>query len=185
VQDRREVRSSVLIQEGRGGGGGPMIQMAFGGGGLAEERTEVLPTGIPSSGQLTWRLNQTPAVYGRLGENGAPVLMDLGDVGRREAMRTGSPGMPAGMMPNMAPMDQFQPVNRTDITFLFSFTDRVSLTRQLSEAPAFSAGGFVGYDRLPADLRKTAEAEAQRTRNMMDRMGQPGGPGRGPRNAVP
>lgn len=174
---------------GRRGGGpgtGMGMGMMMGLGGLANERTELLPNGIPSNGTLRWTVTQTAALYGRAGENGVPVLMDVEEAGRREAMRTAGAGTPAGVIASGPAIDRYQPVTRTNVTFQFDFTARVYTTQSLGEAPAFSSGAFVSYDQLPESVRRAADASAQRTRGMMDRMSQDGPPRRGGgRQAVP
>lgn len=140
---------------GPGGPGGPMMMM--GRGNLASERTEALPTGIPSNGILTLRANREEAVLATDAEGGGAQFLNADALGRYRALAANVQGGPFG-----ANLEKFQLGEQTSLNFRFDFTRTASLNRRLTDDKVDKKLPPVGFEQLPRDFRRRAEQASQR-----------------------
>ncbi|MBX7131155.1 MAG: hypothetical protein K1X67_00605 [Fimbriimonadaceae bacterium] len=144
---------------GPGGPGGPMMMM-MGRGNLASERTEALPTGIPTNGMLTVRANREEAVLATDAEGGNSQFLTADALGRFRALANNVRGAEiAGLGMNF---EKFQMGEQTALNFRFDFTRNATLNRRLTDDKVDKKTAPVGFDQLPREFRRRAEIAAQR-----------------------
>jgi hypothetical protein len=144
----------------RQGPGGPAAMM-MGAGGLQRERTEALPTGVPSNGVLILRLMREQAVLATdsTGANGQYLTADA--LGRQRSMASMQFGDGSLAVPKY---DHFKMADQTTYTFNFEFTRAASLVRRLSDTTVDPKSAAVAYEDLPREFRRRAEQSAGRVR---------------------
>ena len=148
-------------------GGGAFMMM--GGQNLREERTEALPTGLPTNGTVVLRTSRQPAVFASQQAASGGRTFTASELGMQRAMssRTDLPAMFA----NQQSFDRYLYGAQVDYDFAFQFTQQTSLDRSLTDY-AFDAAAQPGpYDALPQVFRNNVDrATTAGTRMAMPRI---------------
>lgn len=123
---------------------------------LGQERTEMLPGGLPPNGSVQVRLERSPAAIGK-DVNGGTVLMTPDQIASRMFQSERADLAPFGQAPKI---NTYEPVLQTKLTFQFDF-GTAQMQRLLTDTWIENTNGAVTYDRLPADLRAKVDASFQ------------------------
>lgn len=129
---------------------------------LQSERTEALPTGVPTSGFLNLRIESETAVLATDANGSGGQYLTAEALGRQRAMAS-NPQF-AALFPDSGRFDRFRLARQTTYRFRFDFTRSVTLNRNLVDARVDPNSQAVAYEDLPRDFRREAEAQASRVR---------------------
>jgi hypothetical protein len=133
--------------------GAPMMNV-MGGGGIQNERTEVLPAGVPRNGFLEVQVARQDGYYAsnKATGTGQVVTAETLAVQRAQAEHP-----QLGQFMQGAQFDEFRPATRFQYTFDFSFTENVKMARMLAEDSIDQRARVLAYESLPAEFRRVVE----------------------------
>lgn len=156
---------------GRAGGSLPMIF----GGSMMDERTEVLPRGIPGETllQITARGNQV--LKATTGTGGGGRVTTPGQLGSTKAAQETMQSATQGRIPMNGPeLIQFRVGSQVTYTFTFQLARGVTMTRQLRDSN-FEGSTVSNFSQLPREMQaeytRAYNETKQRMANMTQRMG--------------
>lgn len=156
---------------GRAGGSLPMIF----GGSMMDERTEVLPRGIPGETllQITARGNQV--LKAMTGTGGGGRVTTPGQLGSTKAAQEAMQSATQGRIPMNGPeLTQFRVGSQVTYTFTFQLARGVTMTRQLRDSN-FEGSTVSNFSQLPREMQaeytRAYNETKQRMANMTQRMG--------------
>ncbi len=122
-------------------------------GGVSNERTLLLPNGMPRDGYLSFNLKNTEIAQASSGTEGTTKFMSAESLAF-ERVRSESPEL-ASFGPQTS-FSQYRIAGQRAITFQFHLTPEMTFTRQLQDnTPGNQA--FASFERLPADFRQKVE----------------------------
>lgn len=119
-------------------------------GGVKNERTQVLPEGLPANGVFRVSTQRQTSAYGIDSKTGAAGVVTPSALATSQLMGERSDLSFLGGAPKY---DQFVPAEQIQYTFNYEFTPAASLTRQLSDASIDLKASRVGFDGLPAEFK--------------------------------
>ncbi|MCB8933080.1 MAG: hypothetical protein M9921_00520 [Fimbriimonadaceae bacterium] len=179
----QEEQSIVMVAAVAGGqrGGRPFLGGLRPETTLLEERTEALPLGVPTSGQLAVTIRSNSGVRGTRADGTDARFMSADEL----AGELAGDSMPGGASPSAGeagPYTLFRPATLSQYGFQFALSPNARLARELRDA-MLMPGGATGLDGLPPAFR----AEVQRARAQLERAMQrmQSGPGPGRRRGGP
>jgi hypothetical protein len=140
-------------------------QSRLGRNNLLSERTEALPSGIPTSGFLNLRVENDTAVLATDANGNGGQYLTAEALGRQRAMASNAQF--AALFPDSARYERFRLARQTTYRFRFDFTRNISLNRNLVDAKVDPNSQAVAYEDLPRDFRREAEAQANRVRSFV------------------
>ncbi|MFY7807676.1 MAG: hypothetical protein ACOVSV_01685, partial [Fimbriimonadaceae bacterium] len=156
---------------GRAGGSLPMIF----GGSMMDERTEVLPRGIPGETllQITARGNQV--LKAMTGTGGGGRVTTPGQLGSTKAAQEAMQSATQGRINMNGPeLTQFRVGSQVTYTFTFQLARGVTMTRQLRDSN-FEGSTVSNFSQLPREMQaeytRAYNETKQRMANMTQRMG--------------
>ncbi|HCM72676.1 MAG TPA: hypothetical protein DIS87_00890, partial [Armatimonadetes bacterium] len=157
-----------------GGGGAAGVPMMFGGT-MQDERTEVLPRGIPGETLLNITARGNQVLKAMTGTGGGGQITTAGSLGSSKAAREAMQSATQGRIPFGGPeLTQFRVGSQTTYTFQFMLARGVTLTRQLRDAD-FSGSTVSNFSQLPSEMQaeftKAYNETKQRMAAMTQRMG--------------
>lgn len=168
---QQSVSTFTVAIGGAGGGGVPMMF----GGTMMDERTEVLPRGIPGETLLNITARGNQVLKAMTGTGGGGQITTAGSLGSSKAAREAMQSATQGRIPFGGPeFTQFRVGSQTTYTFQFMLARGVTLTRQLRDAD-FSGSTVSNFSQLPSEMQaeftKAYNETKQRMANMTQRMG--------------
>lgn len=176
--------------QGRGGGPQSMMQIRVGpgGGGMfgsqdpSNERTTLLPTGLPGNGVITMKGTTEQAVMARQ-KGGKATLLSIFQLAANRAALQGGAGGPGGFRMEGTQYDEYQIAGQMNYDLTFTVGPGYTLTRNLEDPLLDPSAKFMAYDQLPVPFRNAVTQAMQRFQQGGGPMGGVrinGGPG-GPR----
>lgn len=156
------------------GGGGAGIPMMFGGS-MLDERTEVLPRGIPGETLLNISARGSQVLKAMTGTGGGGRVTTAGSLGSTKAAQEAMQSATQGRINMNGPeLTQFRVGSQVTYTFTFQLARGVTMTRQLRDAD-FSGSTVSNFSQLPTEMQaeftKAYNETKQRMANMTQRMG--------------
>lgn len=156
------------------GGGGAAIPMMFGGS-MLDERTEVLPRGIPGETLLNISARGSQVLKAMTGTGGGGRVTTAGSLGSTKAAQEAMQSATQGRINMNGPeFTQFRVGSQTTYTFQFMLARGITMTRQLRDAD-FSGSTVSNFSQLPTEMQaeftKAYNETKQRMANMTQRMG--------------
>lgn len=142
-------------------------------GGMARERTQILPTGVPGNGILKLRLNREQAVYGFSTDPNQGSVMTAQELAQSQMMAEAMRDTPNGAMiingsngqfrvGGTSKADKFKMAQQSVLTFDFQFAVDISMQRQLTDETYDSRGSVMTFSQLPQDFRdRVARSQAE------------------------
>lgn len=167
-------QSSTSFRVSVGMGGGAGVPMIFGGS-MLDERTEVLPRGIPGETLLNISARGNQVLKAMTGTGGGGRVTTAGQLGSSKAAQEAMQSATQGRIPFGGPeLTQFRVGSQTTYTFQFMLARGVTLTRQLRDAD-FSGSTVSNFSQLPSEMQaeftKAYNDTKQRMAAMTQRMG--------------
>jgi hypothetical protein len=128
---------------------------------LAQERTEMLPTGVPAAGYLRVASTTDVGVVASDSKTGSRQVMTAGSIAFRQNQAE-NPQMASFMQGSN--FDQYRQVSIARHNFAFELSPSGFMRRNLQDvAPIGASNKPVAYDQLPADFRKRVDEMRKRT----------------------
>ncbi len=132
---------------------------SFGGeGGVRDERTIVLPDGIPRDAFLRFNVTKNEVMFAFNSQNGSSNILDAAGLGFARSFASKNPEM------GMSSYDRFRPATRVQIGIEIMLAPGVSMGSSLTDASVDLNKDAMTYEQLPEDFRKKAEDAASGTR---------------------
>ncbi len=158
---------------GRAGGGGA-IPMFFGGS-MLDERTEVLPRGIPGETLLQISARGNQVLKAMTGTGGGGRVTTPGQLGSTKAAQEAMQSATQGRINMNGPeLTQFRVGSQVTYTFTFQLARGVTMTRQLRDSN-FEGSSVSNFSQLPREMQaeytKAYNDTKQRMAAMTQRMG--------------
>lgn len=179
-----------MLRQANGNDSRNMAMMRFGGAAFgfgsnpAEERTTLLANGIPGNATISMTVDSDPAVLARV-RGGRSTMLSLQALAMNRLALEG--GMPpaGGFRVEGTPYDEFMVIQENEYELNFNLGPIYVMSREL-EDPQIPGANFVAYNQLPVPFRNRVDREMREARERMARAGnRMGGPGGGPRPAIP
>jgi hypothetical protein len=166
-----EIRQTLTFSGGMGGG------FSFGFGNMADERTEVLPNGLPGNEQMRIQGTKQQVVKATDQNKTGSAVNTASSLGSQKAMNEYMQQMSQGRFGRGGNYDRFQIGTKFTYTFTFQLSPFVTLSRSLEDFD-MANNPLVGFNDLPQDVQaqfNQGYAEGQRrTQNMNVRFGNGG-----------
>lgn len=172
---REETRTSFVMRQG-----GQIMTYGGNGGKLTDERTEFLPNGVPTNGELKLTLSTEEGVVASRKDGGAdPRYFTAESYGAYMGLAPNI--LIAGTnAPSMPQYDQFRPATMRTLDFQFQLSPRAYMTKQLRDSWSPPGARDVAFNGLPDEFRAKAEEAAKRMKDARGTI-QIGGPQGGAR----
>ncbi|MGV3618950.1 MAG: hypothetical protein ACO1SV_26790 [Fimbriimonas sp.] len=130
-------------------GGGPRSFMSFGGG-VKNERTQMLPEGLPANGVLKVATNRQLAAYGIESKSGAGGIVTPSSLASAQFASERSDFQAFGTPPKY---DQFLPGAQVQYTFTFELAADVSMVRNLIDTSIDMKATKVSFNGLSNEFK--------------------------------
>lgn len=137
-------------------------------GSVKQERTQVLPEGLPANGLFRVNTQRQSSAYGIDSKSGAAGIVTPSALASSQFFGERSDLQFLGGAPKY---DQFLPAQQVSYTFNYQFTENVSLTRQLNDATIETKATKVGFDGLPNEFKQQVTAMLESMRNGFGKAG--------------
>lgn len=183
-RNRREVEVAVQV---RGGGGPGQMIRNFLNRSMLDERTEILPTGVPGGTMLQMSTSERAVLYALTPGGGSGRYTTAGELGREAAMRE----LIAQTGANLPPFAQrgtesLAPTTETRYTMTFLLAPNVTMTRTLVDPAKADTASATALNLLPEKYRLEYQNAYSEAKSMMEgRGGRMRGGNRGPQDPPP
>jgi hypothetical protein len=144
-------------------------------GSVLNERTQVLPGGLPANGQFRVNTDRQLSAYGIDTKTGAAGVVTPSALASSRLMGERSDLSFLGAAPKY---DQFLPAQQVQYTFSYELSPTASLTRQLNDASIDLKAPRVGFDGLSADFKQQVNSTLESMRNGFGQVRLGGAPAR-------
>jgi hypothetical protein len=159
-----EVVRTVQMFRGRGGRGGFGFMGEF-----RDERTDVLPNGLPGDSRIRMTVSQNQGVKGMTADGRQSRFLMAENMGAERAFRE-TPNMPQGA--RGPEWSKYVPVTMVSYTIRYWLAPNVWTERQLTDYVLPQNAQAVGYDQLPKEFLDRVEASYAESKERMQNMGQ-------------
>jgi len=175
----------LAIQVRGGGNGAPMMQR-FGNRSMLDERTEVLPTGLPGGSALTLSTSRRDVLYAFSPGSGSGRYTSPEQLGREAAMRDmfASRGENVPGFSNRG-TESYAPTSETRYTLTFLLAPNITMTRTLVDPAKADTAAGTSANLLPDAFRRSYEKAYEEAKARMDGRGRQRERARGAGNPPP
>ncbi|MCC6402551.1 MAG: hypothetical protein IT207_00920 [Fimbriimonadaceae bacterium] len=175
----------LAIQVQGRGNGAPLIQR-FGNRSMLDERTEVLPTGLPGGSALTLSTSRRDVLYAFSPGSGSGRYTSPEQLGREAAMRDmfASRGENVPGFSNRG-TESYAPTSETRYTLTFLLAPNITMTRTLVDPAKADTTSGTAANLLPDAFRRAYEKSYEEAKARMDGRGRQRERARGSGNPPP